>query len=76
MTRVRDIRPRELCCQVDKGLHDCHAIKALVKNTDDSFIRNLAPFIGIELPYSAKTVVFLLRVSTYICFLRGAIERL
>jgi hypothetical protein len=63
--------------RVDKGLHDCHAIKALVKSADDPILRRQVPDISVELLYPAETILFLLpRVITCICFLGRVIERL
>jgi hypothetical protein len=72
VTLSRDLRRR-----LDKGLHDCHAIKALVKSADDPILRRQVPDISVELLYPAETILFLLpRVITCICFLGRVIERL
>ena len=69
-TLCRDLR------RVEKGLHDCHAIKALFKSASDPPLRSQAPDISVKLLYPAETTPFLLRVITCICFLRRVVERL
>ena len=69
-----DLRPRR---RVDKGPHDFHAIKALIKSAGDLFLRRRAPYISIEPPNLTETIVFLLPcVITCICRILGrVIER-
>jgi hypothetical protein len=76
MTPFRATLCRDLH-HVEKGLHDCHAIKALFKSASDPPLCSQAPDISVKLLYPAETIPFLLlRVITCICFLKRVVERL